>query len=198
VKSLICAAAVVAAAVFTTPAHATVCNLVTDPTGDAGIGFVKLPAAAGRHVDIVSADVASDATWVTTVVRLADLDTTVSSSSYWFTWWVDGAEFTTKVTHTPAGDTTEVLVYVPFQGSPLDPFLLRIPGTGTVDVANDEVRVSVRVADMAPYATVTTGDTFQYLEAKSAFHAGGGLIVDTTHFDSTYTAGDPSCVIPGS
>lgn len=53
------------------PAAKPVCNLIADAKGDAGVD----PVPGGAGDDIVSGDVASDATTVTAVIRLAGLQT---------------------------------------------------------------------------------------------------------------------------
>jgi hypothetical protein len=185
--------------------QAAPCNAIVDRAGDA-----QDAVGPNSSLDILSADLASDATTVTAVLRVKQLDetspTTPQSRSYYLL-------FSTK---SPV--TRMFLVATLHQGgvaryawgtvAPVDPLGVLTyyddgqgvlnQATGFLDTAKHEIHVSALVSDLAAKGSVKPGSRLSKLQADS-FYSVGNLIfeADTAQAKGDYVAGSPSCVTPG-
>jgi hypothetical protein len=195
--------AVIAAATSALPAHATtkpkpkpkpkpVCNLVTDPADDGG----PAKGAAGAqtndpNLDIVSADVATDATRLTAVIRvkkLSDPDTMMPAGRHW------SITFTVGSTGVEVATTTGPLATNYQQGN----------SGGTIDTAHNEIRVTMPLANV-PGVKIVKGSVLQNFHVSASggigFRRADGIgegmvpvLMDEATTTKTYVAGTPSCV----
>ena len=171
-----------------------VCNLVSDPTGD-----VTLPSAA---LDVVSADIATDAKSLTGVIRVAKLANSDGTAPTGFAY-----NFRFKV----AGDPTQFYLLASSVPSPIGQTTFEY-GTislnrltplgeakGVLDLAKSEVRVtaptslgSVKVKPGTKLVDLQAITQRRFVVLLSS--------ADSTVIDEkkTYTAGTPSCVKPGA
>lgn len=182
-----------------------VCNLMSDPKGDASF-LDTLPN--DRSLDIVSADVASDAKTLTGVLRV-DAFSAVSPTSplgrgYYVMFNAPKAEFPIylNVQITPdvtrfAWGTRETLA------SGNGSYVRKGEATGVIDAAKNELRISVPLADVAAVTKLTPGTKLTALTASTTSvigtSASGGLVatVDDAAGSKAYLVGTPSCVAPG-
>ncbi len=214
-----------------------VCNLVSDPTPDGfqiypGSVDPRLGAVPGQGqddaLDIVTADVATDAKNLTTVIRMRKTATSTTSSptglQWQFTFTVDGTQLFTSVTTDPVNGTQGTFG---FFDKTLKSFSIAGTAAATVDTAKGEVRVTVPLASFAAPTAAHGANTpikrGGKLETMSAT-VSGGLVVnspapipvpvlgtisgtlltnpypdgDIDASDKTYTAGTPSCVKIGA
>lgn len=201
------------------PTVKVVCNLITDAAKDTFAVRAQDGTAPGPQedgLDILSMDVASDAKVLTAVVRVAKLATTVQSAP-------NGIDFRIAFT-LPGQDPTKGNFFLNARTASGTPsFLLGFrtvvaqgqsttaklaDGTGTFDLAKNEVRFSV------PVSAVKSGDvalatgsvlSFAGLDQTSARQAavnpatgiGTATFADVAATENTYKAGAKSCVIPG-
>lgn len=200
VRRVIAAVAVVglvatpmAAGAATKPKPKPVCKLLTDP----------VDRAESKSLDIVSADVATDAKLITAVIRVTDLSDTSDPSitlgrKYEISFAVDGGAATGAVYDGPAG------TYANY-------------GTAVLDEARNEIRWTAPLKEVEKQrrVTITPGRTkLTSLRAKafagvtvpsqvSDPQSGNIQFVDGLYFDdsaaptSAYIAGTPSCVKVG-
>ena len=186
-------------------APAKACNVITDPKGDASF-LDTLPN--DRSLDIVSADVATDAKTLTGVLRV-DAFSAVSPTSplgrgYYVMFNAPKSEFpiylnlqiTPDLTRYTWG-TRETLP----SGS--GRFVRQGAATGVIDAAKNELRISVPLADVAAISKLTPGTKLTALTASTTSVIGtsvtGGLVatVDDAASAKSYIAGAPSCVAIG-
>ncbi len=193
-----------------------VCFLARDVAGDALAAF--RPNAPG--LDLRSADVASDRTYVTIAIRVADLPALASDSP-------TGAIFraTTLVgpvvtliffaIRTPAGDSFRIRWQANGAGGYFDDPRI----TGTFDEARDEIRITAPVDLVATKAPARPGTVFADLILSSerfvgtvlphpapespagnerSSHLGVQEDADQGGGSFRYVAGSPSCLRPGS
>lgn len=178
-----------------------VCNLVVDDKGDATAGV--LSASNVPAWDIVSADLATDAKTLTTVIRVDKLAKSSNDSplgSQWrFDFFVGDKHLYTQATSTPFGDkfgfgyTDTTSHGVAAAGA-----------TGVFDLATSEVRVSVPLSGVESQAKITPGTAVTGLAAQAGDYintAGGSPSLSNAADDATgakpYAAGAPSCVAVG-
>lgn len=191
----------------TKPKPKPVCNLLTDPRDDADGTFVAtglLPASEDA-VDIVSGDVAADAKFLTTVLRVKKLATSSPTAPGGLHW---------KVFVSVAGEEIYTQVIAPLGGSPSFAFGHIDPATGTsardgaatgvIDSAKNEVRVSIPIKSLP--MKVKTGTRIEFgpsdVNAGRYFGAPSGSpsLSDSTDVATStkvYRAGTLSCVKPG-
>ncbi|MBC7373347.1 MAG: hypothetical protein H7323_05090 [Frankiales bacterium] len=177
------------------PAPKPVCNLITDPTGD-----VTVPSA---NLDIVSADIASDARRLTGVIRVSKLATSDGTAptgvAYSFYFKLPGSAvqyyLLASVEPAPVGATTFEFGTVE-TGNSLTPIG---PATGVIDLAKSEVRItapttlgSVKVKPGSKIVSLQAFTQRRFVVLLSG--------ADSTELDEskTYTAGTRSCVTPGA
>lgn len=194
-----------AAGAATKPKPKPVCNLLTDDKADASF----LGAAPNdANLDIVSADVASDAKTVTAVLRLASFSETDAQAPLGRGYYL--------LFNAPGLDTP---IYFNFQITPdLKRFTWGVretlatgsgsyakkgDATGVLDAAKGEIRISAPVADVNAVGKVKPGAKLTNLTASSTMVIGtsatGGLVstVDDAEGSKAYIAGSLSCVKPG-
>ena len=199
-----CLAALAAAALLAVPARATGCPLITDDTHD---GLVDVAA-----YDLVSADVASDAATLTTVIRVRDITPdsgVLDGGTYlfairignaliqmWASNTANGVTGHARATESPAAGDAEVV----------------LPATVTIDPVTEEIRVSTAVSGLPSYAAVPSGTVLSGLHASvfaehdvllpvpppgvSDVFPGAGLLWDDAWASDTYTAGTAGCITP--
>lgn len=200
-----------------------VCNLVTDPKGDSELApLTGGPGAPGDDTsDVVSADIASNAKTLTGVVRLAGLSNPDPESPLGMAYYVDFV--------VPGSSTLYFLTarlyptgnhfYFGYEGAdpvlPLNTLYAVSEGTGVVDTAKNEVRISVPLAAVAKTVKLPKGASLSGLAAKAYRVMGqgvapsqnvgparapiGGLseLMDEAAGTKTYTVGQRSCVPVG-
>lgn len=182
-----------------------VCNLVSDAKGD-GAGFVS----NADGLDVVTADVASDAKNVTAVVRLAAAPPSAGDpnapegASYYVEWTAKDAA--NPVYLTAGSDATGAFTYAmgDVQPSPTGGQLFQNATgvvTGHVDgstiTITAERSVFSALSSVKPGSKLTnlTADVFYPVEVPMV----GGLLeqADNATSSKAYVAGARSCVTPG-
>ncbi|MDX6197655.1 MAG: hypothetical protein QOJ79_806 [Actinomycetota bacterium] len=196
-----------------------VCNLLTDAAGD-GNGIdpgSPVPAQSGGPsndaVDILSADVASDAKNITGVLRVKKLAATSSSAPTGMTWSVAFTVDTTTFSLAAHSDPTGAITYDAAHSAPGVNSLYGPGVTGVFDTAKSELRISAprelfaKESDLKPGTKLTglsanAGPEVAIPDKAGAF--GGGAILegalyyaDTASGGKDYLAGTPSCVAVG-
>ncbi len=200
------ASVVLAGGAAAAPGKAAVCNLVTDDKGDAS--FLDT-APNDASLDIVGADIASDAKNLTAVLRVDKLSTVSPTSplgrGYYVLFNAPKAEFpiflnvqlTPDVTRFTWG-TLETLA------SGNGSYARKGVATGVVDAAKNELRITVPVADIGAISKLKPGTKLSSLTATTTSVLGtsatGGLVatIDDAAGSKAYVVGAPSCVKPGS
>ena len=172
-----------------------VCNLVTDPTGDApfdptlGLAASRLPS--DPNGDITSADISSDGKFVTAVLRVKSLatpDTTFPEAHFYMLSW------------TAPGHSSPV-----YLGATVDPnpasaaygpqFVFGDGGTfgpsqfslsyynigsgavkGTVNTAKGTITMSVPISASSKFGKFTPGNTFSSIEASTQALVNGPVL----------------------
>lgn len=187
-------------------APAASCNLMTDPKGDASF-LDTVPNDAS--LDIVGADVATDAKTLTGVLRV-DAFSAVSPTSplgrgYYVLFNAPKAEFPIYVNVQITPDVTEytwgTLETLPSGNGSYE---LKGTATGVVDAAKNELRVSVPLKDIAAVTKLSRGTKLSNLSASTTSvigtSASGGLVatIDEASSSKPYFVGAPSCVKPGA
>lgn len=223
-------------AVVPTAAAALPCKLVTDGAGDAqpvnseqlraaviAASPVAAPVPAVPSVkqgpssdvlDITSADLVADKKWVTAVIRVKKLAKTVPTAApsgiTWFmTFEADGTDFVFAAHTDPTGAVYYDAAYVGTTGGSL----YAGGPVGKMDLAKNEVHISVPTDVMAAQATVKPGLKFTSIAAgtgneiavfdKSGQVVNGGIFewapvsTDSAATTKTYVAGTKRCVVPG-
>lgn len=178
------------------------CKTLTDPVGD--MPQTKPDGATGKlynpNLDIVSADVANNATVVTGVIRLARLDVTDDKAPtgrrYKIEWIYGstGVQGFVDLALTPSGMAT----------SPVD-------ATVKLDHAKAEIRITAKIDKLVGHPTFAKGDTM-LLKVTSDIErpntpglspVGGSMLTngglgDTGEARKPYVMYSPSCVKPGA
>lgn len=193
----------------TGPADAALrCPLILDELGDSR-GFGVSDEAA---YDLVSADVASDRTTLTAVMRLDDIapdSGLMSPANYMFVVRQGQGLLQLHVDNTPTGTGYRGFAS-PSQELSAD--IEWVAATGSIDPAKDEVRISVPLAALPSYVSATPGTVLSgfavlvshdhgtvtvpvdALPAVARTLPSAGSVVDEGRTDATYVAGRPSCV----
>ena len=180
------------AAVKKKPTPKPLCQLVTDPSGD-----VKTSDAS---IDLLSADVASNKDTITVVFRVAKLtadDTLAPTGRFYSLSFTtpDGLGNSITAQLTPTGNIWN-------GGSPPS----TSTGTGVVDVAKNEVRVSVPIDRLVGHPLFKPGTLLTNLVARAdygnpvlAAQTSLGLLGDVTTKENakSYPIGAASCVAVG-
>jgi hypothetical protein len=224
-------APVIAAAVLLTAPNAfgapAACRLVVDPKGDDRVnGDTGSPALDDVYddsdLDVVSADVATDARNVTTVVRTATLRESDPDSPtgrmYWFSFAVGRQTYTVAATLTVDGRYGVVYRDTqPYQEGGVAGDIGEILGSAVVraDFARSEVRVTAPLTYFARtpigrgtrltglrawtfHQYGTAGQRHQVADRVVMWGAAGyGTGVDAASSARTYVAGSASCVAVG-
>lgn len=177
-----------------------VCNLVTDPAGDA-TGFLvasSTPMPSDPNLDILSADVASDAKKLTAVIRVAALgndSTSPTGDIYYQNFSVNGTKYYLEALVT--GSTAEYSLG-DFSGTGGTRHNLD-DATGSLDMAGKAVHITVPASWVGlklGKSVVTDFDTLaqRYVDLVAA---GITPTADEALSTKTYKAGALSCVKPG-
>jgi hypothetical protein len=198
----------------------TVCNLVKDPTGDATFDIAGPGVPGDSGDDIVSGDVATNASTLTTVVRVASLDAADPQAplgrAYMFFFSTKGSDrlFYTNVTTYVQGTTFEFGYREAGLGG-LNANYVLASGTGAVDLAKKEVRMSIPLAALrAGGGRTTPGTKVSGLTIETRRVAGqgvvpapvvsgnqvpigGGRLLFDDAGGKSYLMGTGSCVTPG-
>ena len=203
----VCAALAVATGVAAAaPKAKPVCNLLTDAAGDANGSFLAedgVPGAPSEDaVDIVSADIASTKKVVTTVLRvkkLAASSPTAPGGLHWKFFFTVGETLVYTQAVAPAGGAV-TYTYGTIDGTTGTSTSLG-SASGVLDLAKNEVRITVpasalpetpklgsKITELAPNAGRFVGN-----EAALTFSDS----TDMATSSKSYTAGAPSCVVPG-
>ena len=185
------------------------CLVIRDAAGDAtDQPHLAVPGVNQPDLDIVSADVASDARSVTTVVRVQDLGTALEApgrrNQYRFSFHL--GYYGDVVTYAYRGvDGEKFNVTVPTEGEETTKTLL--PATGVFDVARNEVRVTIPLKQASgnrgmrkpTYFTKLAAESFRGAGAVAGVAGGVGVATGIDHASSggRYLAGSPSCVQVG-
>jgi len=195
------------------PAAATVtCNVVVDGTHDQ-VHHVAPALVYRPETDLVSADVATDATTMTVVARFASLPAPERGTGTGVLWElpIGGTAFQVYAVSGWDGGYADVRVLA--QLVPLVDGAVELVRTTVVrDAANAELRVSFPLSALAPYATVPAGTAIPlpwvsaYLAVGSSQRPPADPVPNNwpLHYDdartvtATYVAGDPSCVTVGA
>lgn len=204
-RTALALAAVTVGAALTGAASANTgaCNLLTDNKGDAG-GFLVTdpqPLPSNPQLDIVSADIASDAKSITAVVRLDALTTTDSMAptgrTYYVNFFVGEKQLFLAAALDSAGAAEFSAGHIATTRSTLG------PATGVVDTANKQVRITAPISQFAAQAVIKPGVKITDLNALAQRYIGqrgvGGATptADTAAGGSPYVAGSKSCVKVG-
>ncbi len=187
------------------PARAATCNQVTDRAGDA-----RDMAGANDSLDILSADVGSDAKTVTAVIRVKKLLETSPTAPQTRNYYL---MFSTNKPSARMFLTAQI-----YQGGvarygwgtigPVDPlgvltlyddgFGVLHRATGFLDVAKNEIHVSALVSELSAKGGVAPGAKLAKLEAATFYQLGFFIFEsDAAESKVDYVAGSPSCVTPG-
>lgn len=214
--------ALVGLLVVTSAPHANAarrCELLKDQKGDAGLNGGEggigpiVPGTEDESLDIVSADIATDARRLTVVIRVARLSPPSALQLYRERWSFHFATpetaFFLSADRTDAASSFTLNHYTTeYSGDTSRSYLFEYVGevTGVVDLAASEIRMTAPLSMFKPYDAITTGVTLHKLlvitwlkhepvEETGSFSSeadetgGGGR--------ATYRAGDRNCVAVG-
>ena len=187
----------VAGSAVAAPKAAPVCKLVKDSKGDAAI-LRDQPS-----LDIVSADLASDAKSVTAVLRLDGAPSGANPEA------AGGTRYYMEFNLPGSPKAQYLAAFVPFAGSPTfrtgeitteearrsfstDPE----PAKGAI--RGNEVTITAPVSTFAARGKVAPGTKLTGLTAETFAVVGVLLVSVDDATGKSYTAGTPSCVKPGS
>lgn len=170
-----------------TAVRTKVCKLVVDPGGDATGTGTPASAPNDANLDIVGADVATNSTTLTGVVRLASLSTSDSAAA-------TGREYQVVFTVGTAVLAVDAVI------SPTGVSYAGGKGKGFVDTKKKEVRVSVPLSTFS--VKIPPNTKLHNVGARTYRVLGSDAIalgnVDKADSASTYVAGWPSCVKVGA
>ena len=175
------------------PKPKPVCNLLTDPQGDADAAV--LGSNEDQAMDIVSADVATNATQITAVIRVVKL-TNPDSMSPTGNWY----EFTFTGSSNQIGEQMYVQV------GPTGTIWEDGAGTGVLDYKKNEIRITLPLSYFGTGAqAIVPGPPFHNFAAHSDVNNGVKPLPTTTEAlgdnagpgKASYVAGTPSCVTVG-
>lgn len=214
--------ALAAPAAVAGPKVAKACNTITDPAGDTFA--VRAQDGEGAYgpqddsLDVVSGDLASDGKVVTAVIRIKKLSRTVQTSPTGLTaslgFLIGGGDTQVRlyaVLASGQGDRFEVGALAA-DALPNTPSTYVGEGTGVVDLAKNEVRITAPAALLAPFGALKPGTPLFPNEAESATVARGvpaitstpgqpmstrGPFADIAAGGKAIKVGAPSCVVPG-
>lgn len=179
-----------------------VCNLVVDEPNDTFLLRSQDGVAAGPQedaLDIVSADLASDAKRITAVIRVKKLATTIATGvgqGYELQFLNDG-ENTLYLSATVSNGGQAFSVG--FRDPTANTATSLGDASGVFDLAKNEVRIS---APVSAFSAQGTGVKPGKLLSIGTITASRNLVAvnvfaDVNEGGTTYKAGAPSCVTPG-
>jgi hypothetical protein len=163
------------------------CNLVTDARGDATGTGLPVSAPNDGNLDIIGADLATNATTMTGVIRVASFSTADTSAP-------TGREY--QVVYTVGTATGSINAVI----SPSGTSWAGGKGQGAIDTAKHEIHISVPLAALAvpvpAKAKLTAIGAATWRVGTTDQIALGN--VDKAQSASSYIAGWPSCVKVGA
>jgi hypothetical protein len=185
-----------------------VCNLVVDPAGDATVGV----APADDALDIVSADVASDAKSFTAVIRVADAAAVQQSqlgSEVQITFELAGAVAPVFIQYNNSAYGGKAFQYGVIGQGDAGSTSPTGDAIGVVDTAKNEIRMTVATSAINEFGkakpgakvsnlTVATAQLVGIAPNPTGVYAYNSLAVDDATGSKAYIAGYPSCVKPGA
>ena len=166
------------------PPRKPVCLQIKDAPDDAtGNGTGAAPTPNDPSSDIVSADVATNATWLTAVIRLASVDENLTNAptgrAYTLTFLAGGRVQTVRAKISPAGAEY-------FDGK----------GQGAVDAAAKTIVVHAKLADFT--APIKPNAKLEQLKVTTQRWLGSSTaslgVVDTAVGVAPYVVGWPTCL----
>ena len=183
------------------PPAPPVCNQIVDPKGDATAGVISSDNEPSW--DVVSADIATDAKTLTTVIRVDKLAKSTSSDplgSQWrFDFFVGETNLYTQATSTPFGDR-----FVVGYTDSTSHAIANSGATGVFDEAKNEVRVSAPLSAFDAQAKITPGGKLTQLGASAGDYVNtaggspsGSFQADDAAGSKPYATGTPTCVLVG-
>lgn len=199
------------------PKPKPVCNLLTDPAGDTFAARSQetagQPGPQEDTLDILSVDVASNATTIAGVVRVKKVaksgQTSPSGNGYAVDFFLPGSVMTMslRATYTPSMELYEASFKD--ESIPNSPSTMLAVAKGTLDAAKNEVRIWAPVSAFASQGGLKPGQKIVGLKGYTgrsfppAVAQPGQvlsprfLFADATGEGKTYTAGAPSCLPVG-
>lgn len=188
------------AAAATRPKPKPVCNLITDPSGDAN-GFVVtdtgLPVPPSNdNLDVVSADIASNAKTITAAIRLKALGedaTSPAGSTVYFNFFVNGKQQYLNADLDGSGGAT--YSYGDFTGANGGRAQIA-ETTGVLDTAKKEIRISAPANGFKEAIRPGTKLTDLSVLAQRLFVVFTPS-ADAAESSKVYSSGALSCVKPG-
>lgn len=177
-----------------------VCNLVLDAKADA-TAFAVLASGGPNEsgLDIISADIATDAKTLTTVIRVdsdpAALSTSPNGGAWYFVFETPAGKFYTFARSTKSYSGYGVGGYDATTGQRATIGA----GVGIIDSTKKEIRVSVPLS-LVPGLKAGTKITgiAPYTQREFTVLGGGATpTADSAEGTKSYTAGAKSCVTPG-
>lgn len=184
------------------------CNLVKDNTGDTfALRSQDTAAKYGPQedsLDIKTVDIATNAKYVTGVMRVVKLAATPPTSpygvSYEIEWLVPGSDNPLYLAAERSLDGGDVFV-AGFRDATSNLGTALATVKGTFDVAKSEIRITAPVGvfsgqgkGMKPGVKITFGDLDQ---TASRNGVAVSVFADVVRSGVVYTTGAPSCVTPG-
>jgi len=197
----LCATALTGGVASAAAKAAPVCNLVTDPAGDAN-GFVVTgtPLPSDSALDILSGDVASDAKTLTGVIRLADVgadSTSPLGRTYYVNFSINGTKVFLDAVIDQSGAAT--YNYGDFTGTNGRKTLG--PVSGVIDAAKKEIRITAPANSWSvpakPGVMITDLDLLAQRFIGTSTTGGLTPTADEAKGTTAYKAGARSCVVPG-
>ncbi|MDX6197205.1 MAG: hypothetical protein QOJ79_356 [Actinomycetota bacterium] len=208
---LLAAALLVAPATPSLAGSSSSCRLIQDAAGDGNDQLNGTRLGPNEpDLDIVSADIASNARSVTTVVRLSNLGTALEAAGrrnlYRFFFQLGSRHEYVVTLATRSLDGEQFSVIVPTEGSDVPGTDTAVPATGTFDVAHNEVRVTIPLSLASgnhnmPHQTYfhnLVADTYRGIGTEAAGGANASTSIDYASTDRRYLAGSSSCVHIGT
>ena len=173
-----------------------VCNLVVDPAGDANyLSVTSTPLPSEDGLDLLSGDIATNATTLTAVVRvknLASANTAPLGRAFYVNFVVGATTYYIDATTSPLTGQTGSVGYAATTRQGL-------PGVVTVifDNAKNEIRMSTPIASFSkdPIKPKTRISGINLLAQRLLVRV--TLTTDQTDVGNSYKAGTPSCVKVG-
>jgi hypothetical protein len=193
----------VAGAAVKKPAPKPVCNLVTDAAGDAnGFLVTGLPAVpSDKNLDILSADIASDAKNVTAVIRLAAVgadQTSPTGGTVYFNFSIGDTKVFLSAVLNGATATYEAGDFTGTNGQ-----RHHVAGaTGFIDTASKSIHITTAANTWTDI--IKAGTKLNTLNVLAQRYIGNALVggvtptADDATSDKVYTGGAKSCVTPGT
>jgi hypothetical protein len=199
VAVLLATSVVAGGAALAAPKAAPVCKLVVDDAGDTA----SAPFPASNAIDITSADVASDGTMLTAVLRVAKYTANETETVYGKRYIVAFEGAGLKPMYLTALDYPVGVVFnfgEVTEGTTGPSYSSTGPATGHINAATGEITISVSAADLAAasFGKLTKGGVLKGINAVTFRRVGQSLFNgDDASTTKKYTVGAPSRVVPG-